>query len=174
MWWHARGRENCRGESGCVLYRVGTYHIRRGRRAARSSTSQGSAEPVCARIEGANREVSDGKADFLPRSVFFLRRPTRSGERARFMGLFQDAQGFGRLDAGSPVGFTSSRPPPSCVCVCVCFFSRFILDIKFVGRTSRGHTGVRSHRTFHPPSFSGACLNFSREKDSAIPFPRRP
>ena len=27
---------------------------------------------------------------------------------------------------------------------------------------------------FHPPSFCGACLNFSREKDSAIPFPRRP
>ena len=48
------------------------------------------------------------------------------------------------------------------------------LDIKFVGRTSRGHTGGRSHRIFHPPSFCGACLNFSREKDSAIPFPRRP
>ena len=30
-----------------------------------------------------------------------------------------------------------------------------------------------SHRIFHPPSFCGACLNFSREKDSAIPFPRR-
>ena len=29
--------------------------------------------------------------------------------------------------------------------VCVCFFP-FILDIKFVGRTSRGHTGGRSHR----------------------------
>ena len=31
-----------------------------------------------------------------------------------------------------------------------------------------------SHRIFHLPSFCGACLNFSREKDSAIPFPRRP
>ena len=41
-------------------------------------------------------------------------------------------------------------------------------------RTSRGHTGGRSHRIFHAPSFCGACLNFSREKDSAIPFPRRP
>ena len=59
-------------------------------------------------------------------------------------------------------------------CVCVCVFFPFILDIKFVGRTSRGHTGGRSHRIFHPPSFCGACLNFSREKDSAIPFPRRP
>ena len=27
---------------------------------------------------------------------------------------------------------------------------------------------------FHPPSFCGAFLNFSREKDSAIPFFRRP
>ena len=57
---------------------------------------------------------------------------------------------------------------------CVCVFFPFILDIKFVGRTGRGHTGGRSHRIFHPPSFCGACLNFSRENDSAIPFPRRP
>ena len=58
--------------------------------------------------------------------------------------------------------------------VCVCVFFLSILDIKFVGRTSRGHTGGRSHRIFNPPSFCGACLDFSREKDSAIPFPRRP
>ena len=58
--------------------------------------------------------------------------------------------------------------------VCVCVFFPFILDIKFVGRTSRGHTGGRSHRISHPPSFCRACLNFCREKDSAIPFPRRP
>ena len=57
---------------------------------------------------------------------------------------------------------------------CVCVFFPFILDIKFVGRTSRGHTGGSSHRISHPPSFCGACLNFSREKDSAISFPRRP
>ena len=57
---------------------------------------------------------------------------------------------------------------------CVCVFFPFILDIKFVGRTSRGHTGGRSHRISHPPSFCFACLNFFREKDSAIPFPRRP
>ena len=59
--------------------------------------------------------------------------------------------------------------------MCVCVFFPFILDIKFVGRTtSRGHTGGRSHGIFHPSSFCGACLNFSREKDSAITFPRRP
>ena len=56
----------------------------------------------------------------------------------------------------------------------LCVFFPFILDIKFVGRTSRGHTGGRSHRISHPPSFCGACLSFSHEKDSAIPFPRRP
>ena len=52
-------------------------------------------------------------------------------------------------------------------------FFPFILDIKFVGRTSRGHTERRSHRISHPPSFCGVCLNFSREKGSAIIFPRR-
>ena len=30
-----------------------------------------------------------------------------------------------------------------------------------------------SHRISHPP-FCGTCFNFSREKDSANPFPRRP
>ena len=35
------------------------------------------------------------------------------------------------------------------MCVCVCVFFPFILDIKFVGRTSRGHTGGRSHRRNH-------------------------
>ena len=47
----------------------------------------------------------------------------------------------------------------------LCVFFPLILDIKFVGRTSRGHTGGGSHRISHPPSFCGARLNFSREKD---------
>ena len=50
-------------ESLVVLYQVGTHQIRRRRRAARSLTSQGRAEPLCARIESANRDVSEGKAD---------------------------------------------------------------------------------------------------------------
>ena len=50
-------------ESLVVLYQVGTHQIRRRWRAARSLTSQGRAEPLCARIESANREVSEGKAD---------------------------------------------------------------------------------------------------------------
>ena len=44
------------------------------------------------------------------------------------------------------------------VCVCVfCVFFPFILDIN--GRISRGHTGGRSHRIFHPPYlFCGVCV----------------
>ena len=57
--------------------------------------------------------------------------------------------------------------------VCVRVFFPFVLDIKFVGRTSLGHTRGRSHRIFHPPSFCGACLNFSLKNNSAIPLPRR-
>ena len=37
-----------------------------------------------------------------------------------------------------------------------------------------GSNRRKSHRISHPPSFCGACLNFSRETDSAVPFPRRP
>ena len=44
-------------ESLVVLYRVGIHQIRRRRRAARSSTSQGRAEPLSARIKGASREI---------------------------------------------------------------------------------------------------------------------
>ena len=49
-------------------------------------------------------------------------------------------------------------------CVCVCVFLPFILDVKFVGCTSRGHIGGRSHRISHPPPFCGACLYFSRAR----------
>ena len=48
-------------------------------------------------------------------------------------------------------------------------------DVRFVDVPAEttheeGHTGFLH---FHP-SFCGACLNFSREKNSAVPFPRRP
>ena len=99
-------------ESLVVFYRVGTHQIRRRRRAAQSSTSQGKAEPLCARITGLNREVSERKADVWPRSFFFLRGPQGAANGQDSWGFFKDAQGFGRLDAGSSAGFTSSRPPP--------------------------------------------------------------
>ena len=37
----------------------------------------------------------------------------------------------------------------------MCVFFPFILDIKFVGRTRRGHTGGRPNRISHPPPFCG-------------------
>ena len=40
----------------------------------------------------------------------------------------------------------------------MCVFLPFILDIKFVGRTSRGHTGGRSHRR---PQYSIGCIIIS-------------
>ena len=65
------------------------------------------------------------------------------------------------------------------VCVFMCVFFPFILDLKFVACTSRGHRGGRSHRRKVTQNFSstfccGVRFYFSREKASAVPFPRRP
>ena len=66
FWYPSRGgatREagSTVAESLTALYRVGTHQIRRGRRAVQSSTSYGSAKPLCATTKDANREVSKGK-----------------------------------------------------------------------------------------------------------------
>ena len=63
------------------------------------------------------------------------------------------------------------------MCVCVCVVIPFVLDVRLVDAPAgvtqeEGHTGGRSHTGFLHLPF--ACLNFYREKDSAIPFPRRP
>ena len=61
-----------------------------------------------------------------------------------------------------------------CACVCVRESCHLIYSGRQAcGRTSWGHTEGRPHRIFSP-SFCGACLNFYRGKDSAVPFPRRP
>ena len=111
-----------------MLYRVGTYihQIQRRRRAARLSTSQESAEPLCARIKGANREVSFLREKLISASDHDLfssylgQQGAVNGQDS--WGFFRDAQDFGRLDAGSRAGFTSSRPPPPWTSV---FFSHF-------------------------------------------------
>ena len=61
--------------------------------------------------QGANREVSEGKltSDFYHFSSYEGHNERRTG---KIRGGFKDAQGFGRLAAGSRGGFTSSRPPP--------------------------------------------------------------
>ena len=53
-------------------------------------------------------------------------------------------------------GYEVTSELPATMCVCVCVFFLIILDIKFVGRTSRGYAGGMSHRIFHPSSFCGA------------------
>ena len=73
----------------------------------------------------------------------------------------RDDSGFTLFKVGI-VGWIVTQSSLVCVCVCACFLP-FILNIKFVGRTSRGHTGGSSHRIFHPPFFCGACLNFLAE-----------
>ena len=42
-----------------------------------------------------------------------------------------------------PVEFTGRNSHPTLLCVCV--FFPFILDVKLVGSTSRGHTGFLTH-----------------------------
>ena len=76
-------------------------------------------------------------------------------------------------DPPTVLAVQQSRPhaPPS---LRVCIAIPFILDVRLVDApASRGHTGGKSHRIY-PLSFCDACLNFYREKDSAVPFPRRP
>ena len=50
---------------------------------------------------------------------------------------------------------------------CMCVVIPLILDVRFVDVPA----GVTQE---DPPSDCGACLNFSREKDLAVPFPCRP
>ena len=94
--------------------------------------------------------------------------------------MYKAAGSYSKGGGKSGRGFVDDAEVSMCsinssfsIVLCVCFFP-FILDVRFVGRTSRGHTGGTSHRISHSPSFCGACLTFSREKDSAVPFPRRP
>ena len=100
-------------ESLIVLYRVGTYQIRRRRRAAQSSTSQERAEPLCVRITGLNGSFLREKlvSDHGHFSSYEGRTKGAANGQDSW-GFFKDAQGFGRLVAGSRAAFTSSRPPP--------------------------------------------------------------
>ena len=75
-------------ESLVALYRVVRHQIRRGRREARSSTNQGSAEPLCVRIKGTNREVSEGKADLLTMGCFLPTRANKERRTGKIRGAF--------------------------------------------------------------------------------------
>ena len=61
--------------------------------------SRGSAEPLCARIKGANRWVSEGKYDLQPRSVFSkIYERQQEGGNEDSMGVFQ---GCTAMDIGT-------------------------------------------------------------------------
>ena len=86
--------ESTVAESLVTLYRVGTHQIRRRRRAARSSTSQGRAENPCARESKARTGRFLREKLISDHGIFLPTRATRSGERARFVGLFQECTGL--------------------------------------------------------------------------------
>ena len=58
--------------------------------------------------------------------------------------------------------------------MCVCVVFPFILDVRLVDGPAGVTQEEGSHIISHAPSFCGACNIFSREKYSAVPFPRRP
>ena len=65
-------------------------------------------------------------------------------------------------------------PLAKVVLFCLCFLPIYSgRQVRWMYRPG-SHRRRRSHRISHTPSFCGACLYFSREKDSAVPFPRRP
>ena len=88
-----------------------------------TSTSQGSAELLCTRIKGANREVSEGKADLWSRSVFPYKGRQGAANRQDSWGFFRDAQGFGRLDVGSRAGFISKASTTMDLGISISLFS---------------------------------------------------
>ena len=61
------------------------------------------------------------------------------------------------------------------VCVCVCFLPIYSKrHVRWMYQPGVTQEEVHTGFILVPPSFCGACLYFSREKDSAVPFPRRP
>ena len=89
-----------------MFYRVGTHQIRRRRRASRSSTSQGRAEPLCARVKGENREVSEGKAAMSDHGLF----SSYEGHKERRTGKIRGA--FSRTNRALD-GWILARTPAS-------------------------------------------------------------
>ena len=111
-WRHAKGREHCRGEpdsalSGWVRTRFGENGGQLDRRRARGGLNS------CAREYKARtgRFLRENLiSDYGLFSSYEDQHGAANGQDS--WGFFRDAQGFGRLDAGSRAGFTSSRPPP--------------------------------------------------------------
>ena len=56
-----------------------------------------------------------------------------------------------------------------CVCVCIVYWHPIYSGRQVCGRTSRGRPREEGRRV-SSPCFCGACLNFYREEDPAVPF----
>ena len=95
--WRPSGGGGTREARGTVaeslVYRMSTYQIQRGRRVARSSMSQESAEPLCARFKGANRDVSEGRAGLGLFASYEGQQERRTGKISG--AFFRDAQDLG-------------------------------------------------------------------------------
>ena len=75
--------------------------------------NRGSAEPLCSRINGTNREIFGRENLISDHGLFYSYEDQQEAANGKIRGeFFRDAQGFGRVDAGSRAGFTSSRLPP--------------------------------------------------------------
>ena len=137
----------------------------KGHRSGGGSVCRATGEMSCRRKQGKNKNDLTRithhrmKRRYCGRKErIFSRLPTR-------IKLQRLNHKYQRLQATNPLG-SVMRLSRCCVCV-------FFLSIHS-GHQVRWTYQPGSHRISRPASFCGACLNFSREKDSAIPFPRRP
>ena len=110
---HARGREHCRGEPGGALSGGYAPRLGEGGRQLDRRRARGVLNP-CARESKARTGRFLRKKLISDHGLFSSyegQQGTANGQDS--WGVFQGcAQGFGRLEAGSCAGFTSSRPPP--------------------------------------------------------------
>ena len=117
--------------------------------------------------ENERRQISCAHSSWIKRSTLLCRKMTRVHPVVSFQ---NEQRGGGLPDFLFCSLFADhERDWPPCVCVC---FLPIYSGRQAYGHTSRGNTGGISHRISHPPSFCGAYLNFSREKDAPVPFPR--
>ena len=126
VWRHARGREHCYGKPGSAL--SGGYAPDSGKAGGKLDRRRvRGVLNLCARESNARtgrflrEKLITGHGLF---SSYEDRQGTANGQDS--WGFFRDAQGFGRLDAGSRADFTSSSHPPPWTSVFPFFF--FLYD----------------------------------------------
>ena len=109
---------------------------------------------------------------------FFFRGPGRDGCFWRWQFFWRDGAKSLHRPAKGGINRPASRPCKAliflfCRCVCCVYFLPIHSGHQWTYQPGSHRRKVTQDfsSTF---TFCGACLNFSREKDSAIPFPRRP